>query len=723
MFIALVLYLPFIGNITSNVIGKSGDVYQYIWYLWWAKYAVTNLGGQLFSTTRIIFWPIGVNMAYQPSSPIDGLLSIPLQLVSIGFAYNVLFFLGFAVSGLCAFIFIEYITKNQLASFVGGAIFDFSALHTGHITGMDFFFVGWMALFLYFFMRNLLEGDTKIWPMAAGATLVLIVFMDEPEECLMALLAAMLIIVFYALQKSKRAFVFNKRFAISLLLMFVTASVLGSWGIIPIAQALFSNGGLSVVMQQNTISNNIGWSANILSFFVPNYLFYLGSFSFNTNILQAGLIDRICYIGYTALFLMAVHLRKSWRKSAMWFAMLLIFILLSLGPYITIGNTVTGIPGPYLLLKSVPILNVIREPDRFNFMSSLFIGLIAALGTADILAKMRSKNLDNRYVYGFLSIVIILYILESFGLPFVGQMPTSSTYIPQAISSLGSLNGNYSFLVLPASPIPNYIYDGLAEYYISAMDKPLVGGFVARETPLDSLTLFSMPLITEATYLATYDNASYYNGPYTSPINENYTLQSLKTLSDYKTAFIILEDGAYTQQAFGTVYYLLNRTFGSPIYADRNITIFSTQKALSTNLYRQFISYYEPEYWGQLAYDIDGVNTTWWTPANKYGVIVTYAPAAGNQTQVNGTYLNATMNFEAFAEEPQELSIQYYPAVPDAPHLNYTIEVGTQPKLYSVKMRLIKGQQGNVIGFFDGYIQTKNESNIVAIDNITFEEN
>ncbi|MCL4364756.1 hypothetical protein M1590_00300 [Candidatus Marsarchaeota archaeon] len=130
--IAILLFLPEIGNVFTTVPGNNADVYQNMWNLWWAKYALLNAHTNIYSNTTILFYPLGFNLVFQTLSPISGWISIPFQFISLEFAYNVLFFLGFVVGGFGAFLLIEYILKNRIAAFLGGVFFSFSSFHIAY---------------------------------------------------------------------------------------------------------------------------------------------------------------------------------------------------------------------------------------------------------------------------------------------------------------------------------------------------------------------------------------------------------------------------------------------------------------------------------------------------------------------------------------------------------------------------------------------------------------
>lgn len=735
LLIAVVLFLPEIGNLKTTVLGNSGDVYQNLWNLWWAKYSLLQAHVSIYEYTYLLFWPTGFNLVFETLTPIAGVISIPFQSVSLEFGYNFLFFLGFVVSGVGAYVLINYLLKNRSAAFLGGLFFDFGSFHIANsFNHIDFFFIGWIPIFLYFFLQTLDNDRNKyLFAVGAGISFVLIVFMDEFEEGLMTLFVALAIILFYLVSKERRLKVVNRQFMLSAVIIAITAFICGSWGFIPLIYTALSPGGLSAAYSLNDLSNNVAWSANLVSFFVPNYYFYNDAFQTGPMNLLFGSNDRTVYIGYTLIILSIYGIYKTRKKYAFWAAIFLLFFLLSLGPFVKIEDAVTQTPGLYLIYHLIPYINFIREPARFYLIASLAISVLAAVGVKGLIEQLEAAEKWKRYVYVLVIAISVIFILETFGIPTTQQQGITTTpYIPDELHKLSNLtNLNYSFLVLPSPGIPNYIYSGIADYYVTVLQKPMVGGYISRQTDADELTLASLPLIADATYLATYDNQSYFTPYYSSPIYENYTLQSLKTMRDYKTSFIIIENNAYQPGELEDLNGFMKYYFGSPIYTDNNVTIYFTAPVLETSFYKSdFISYYDPFEWTYIFLNSSftglNFNITGWAPSGTYGSITTYAPYPSNSPEINYTYINTNMSFIATAFRNESLVLQVYPGLSNTSTngagfnvTNIRVPIYEGSYQYSINMSLISGSVGNRVIFI--YQNNSNMlDNEILVDNITF---
>ena len=207
-------------------------------------------------------------------APLLGIISAPFQaLFGTVFAYNLMFFMGFALSGLCMFILADYLTKNSYASTVAGFVFAFSAFHIAqsysHIHFMNIEFV---PLFIYF-MLKVIDSAKMSYPNIVGmaASFALTTLIGNIEQTVMLLLAAILMIVVYLFYKDHRAKIVSRRFLISTIIFVVLAFVIGAWNFLPLINAIMQPGGLATANYLNTAQSSAAWSTTIAALFVPSY--------------------------------------------------------------------------------------------------------------------------------------------------------------------------------------------------------------------------------------------------------------------------------------------------------------------------------------------------------------------------------------------------------------------------------------------------------------------
>lgn len=709
---ALINFWPVTAHITSVVAGIGGDTYQSLWGIWFVSYSLLTLHQSIWHTS-LVFWPIGANLAYQTFIPIASLLATPFTAVSLGFAYNVIFFLSFLLCGLTMFILARYLTKNSYAAFIAGLIFAFSALHIAQAYGhLDIANLEFIPIAIYLFIRMVKEDAGRYKKaLLLAVSMVLCCFISNVQTGIILLLVLLVIAVLYLFKKETRQRMLSGGFIKAICLFVVATFILGIWAWIPIASAVLHTG--STVNSMNSVQYNALWSDDLLSFLVPTpYNGILGWLSGSyISIYHGDIAETASYMTYTAIVLALLGLWKHFKELRLWLALGLIFGVLALGPILLVGGSVTGIPLPGMLYRLIPFFNAVREPGRFDIIVTIALAIMAAYGVKTITEGGLSANSAKvgQMVPAALIVVAVItlaFMIESNGMPlssFAAAAVTTKLSVSAAYAAIAAVPGNYSVLQLPiilnqASPLPN-LYPGEAMYYQTVSHKPIVGGYLTRENTTQQLSLDQIPLALQATSLIDYGDMIYQ-----SPIAENYTNQTLLTLYNYDTAFVAVNKAAYNETEFDTLANYLYGVFGAPVYNDNSTTVFSTGNAISKGLYKSYVSYPALSDWNVSVVLLNGSYVQEWSPIG-YGAITVFAPDL-NQTQIYDTvyhsgvyYTNSTISIEAAAPYgPEKLDI----AVPTG-NGNYTVlgtdNLTTQFSRYNYSVRMAAGPIGNTFFF------------------------
>ena len=724
LIIALVVFYPLTTHITNTIPGVGGDAYQSLWDLWWVKYALSHSGTPLFFS-KFIFWPQGVNLVFQTFAPLTGALAIPLDLISIPFAFDVMFILGFVIAGLAMFLLAEYLTRNRYAAFLAGVIFSFSAWHVAHSLGeIAMVNVGFLPLAVYFFIRMLREKGGKrfyIDSVGLGLSLMLAMTMSNLEVFIISVEVIALILIYFIIGRNTRKHVFDRRFAIGLGIAILVFAVLSSWILIPVVKSLTASGGLSTANYLNTVNGNVAWSDALVSYFIPSY--YNGILSglvqgFWSNS-SLNITEGVSYIGFVALALALYALYKDWRNLKTWIALIIIFGWLSFGPYIRIGSGVTGIPGLYFVYKMIPLFNVVREPGRFSLVVEMVIAILAAYGFKTLVDSHKSASksiLGDSLKLG--AILVVLVLIESVGLMGVtsGVVLNSTTKVTvpsfyHLLANLSISSSNYSILSLPAfpnqySPLPE-LYPAQAMYYSAIAGKGLVGGYPSRSNTTQVLLLENIPLTVQAQQLSEGLNISY-----PSPVVANLTNMTLFSLFNYNTLFVTVSRPAFGQSA-NTLLSYMDRVFGSPVYVDNTTVAFQTTNAIGESVCRSFVSYPNLNDWYSVSVQYNGSVQSLWT-TQGYGRVIVYAPYTNTSiTQCSGApeNINANVSLNAIAGGNTQLKI--YEQTSMGSSLDAVVNVTSKLTTYKFQLPLVTGPTGNRL-----YFATGNQS--IAVSQIAF---
>ncbi len=742
--ISLVMFWPVTLHITSTVAGYGGDPYQTLWGMWIVEHSIFVTHQSIWST-NLVFWPIGANLVYQTFFPIASVLVTPFTAISLPFAYNLLFFFGFVFSGLTMFLLARYIVKNNYAAFIAGLIFAFSSFHISQSYGhLNWTNIEWVPLALYFYLKVIREENSKYFnAVMLSVSVILAMFFGDVEMGIMLVLVMLLIFIYHLFWKSKRQLVLSKGFYASVAIFVLLTALLGSWAFLPMFHAL-STSGLSAVNYQNGAGTEKIWSSDLLAFFLPNY--YNGIFNgiaqSYINVFHGDMGETGAYIGYVVIALVIIGLAKKFKgnklEMGMWLLLAVLAFLFSLGPVIQINGVSTGVPGIYGIINSIPILNVLREPGRFNLIFTLAFAILAAFGSKFVYEKLEAKyagsRLLKRNVMCAFAVISVIFLIESNGMPlssgFANQITTNATQIPKLYYELGSIPYNFSVLALP-SLLNGYshdpeLYPAMNEYFMTASDKPMIGGYTTRENSSQIVSMLDIPLTEQATGLEYSQNIN----SYASPVSENYTNETLLTLYNYNTAYVTLDKNAYNNASLYILAEYLFNTFGNPVYNDNSTIAFATSNAINNSIYRSFVAYPNLNEWSpEVLQAPNGTLVSVWVPS-KGGSVVVFAPYPNSTSKVPISTLLASGNqysvktrisFDALSLDAYDNYLNIGTVVGTGGSLKEigTVTVGPKPAAYSVNATLVAGPFGNGVYFY----QNNTVNSTVAVYNITLSGN
>lgn len=636
LLIALVIFWPVTLNITNTVAAGglgfptagNGDVYQNLWNLWWTGYSIFTLHTTLYFT-HLLYYPVGASLVTQTLSPIAALLSIPLQAVSLGFAYNVIFFMDFALAGLFMFLLADYLLKNKYAAFIAGIVFDFSPFHMVHSLGqLNWTSIEFVPLFILLFLLMIREKKPIII-LCAAVSFVLLFFFGDPEQAIICTVFVFLLFLLSLIRSEDRKMIIDRKLPVAIIAMVVLIIVIGSPLFIPLVQGVM-NGALNQANAANPLPGNLVWSDPLLSYFIPspfnNFFSAMDGQFFPIYEADAG--ERVAYLGYTVLLLCAIAVindarRNRLRNSGIWVIVGLIAAWLSLGPYLQVGalpaqiDIATAIPGIYLLYSHLPILDIVREPARFDMIVTLCLAILAGLGFIEIEQYIKNRPNGGKNVIYAASIITLLILIEYTGIPFTSQYVNAyflKLSIPSGYYQIANVPGNFSVMVLPSLETSNLkpeLYLGTQMYYQTAFHKPLISGYTSRVNATEEYPRVTMPLSLEASALQNGGSFSY-----PSPVSQNDTNVTLFFLSKYNTRFVSVINSAYNASDLIELNSYLDSVFGTPFYQDSSSTIYEVNQTVASEHADTVIAYSSRGSWiygcGAPVLCNSTFNTFWW---------------------------------------------------------------------------------------------------------------
>ncbi len=592
--IALVMFWNITLNIATAVVNGGGDVYQSLWNLWWTPFSLFVLHQSPY-ITNYLFYPVGANLVTQTMTPLAGIISWPLQAVSLAFAYNVLFFTSFLLGGVFMYMLAKYITRNKYAAFIAGLIFAFSPMHIAQgYSHLQWTITEFIPLFTLFFLLALRgENRRRLYAVLAGICFCLLTFAGDIEQGMIMVVFAVVSLILLVIVERKD--VLSKKSLTNMVIIAIVAFVVSLPFLVLILPNVTS-GALSNANYLTDVPHNMLYSATLSNFLVPSY--YNGIFHnleiesvnqsyglvYNNTMYSADPTEKVAYLGYVALALAVLgivfEIKKNRASTIYWVAIGVIFVLFALGPYIQLTGTIsTGIPTLYSLYKAVPLFNIVREPGRFDVIVTMALAVLAALGIKHL---HDLKPHINKNMLLYTAVLAILILIEYNGMPlsstFANQLSVGAT-IPKGYYTMAGVPGNFSVLTLPALPnqYTGYLYPAVGMFYATATGRPMIGGDATRMNTTQEYSLENVPLIDIANYVQTGQGLIF---PY--PVQENYSVLTGLWLTEYKTGFVSVDKNAYTPQEYSLLISYMESSMGNPLYQDGNVTVFATSQVTAT---------------------------------------------------------------------------------------------------------------------------------------------
>lgn len=155
-----------------------------------------------------------------------------------------------------------------------------------------------------------------------------------------------------------------------------------------------------------------------------------------------------------------------------WVAFTVVFVILSLGPFIHIATVNTFIPGPWALLRYVPIVGMARSPSRFTVLAVLGLSMLFAFALRALLRRRRPG------VLGIVALAMVVELVPAPRVLYSADVPDVYTLISATTDEAGRV-----------LELPTGVRDGTSsigrfnpasQYFQTRHHRPLVGGYVSR---------------------------------------------------------------------------------------------------------------------------------------------------------------------------------------------------------------------------------------------------
>ena len=190
-----------------------------------------------------------------------------------------------------------------------------------------------------------------------------------------------------------------------------------------------------------------------------------------------GYLENVASIPFVVLGVLLLGWRAGWRPSRWWLGLALLFGALALGPFVHIAGINTHVPGPWAVLRYVPLIGLAHTPARFSVV--LMLALAVMVATALTWAGRRDPSRRRMLLAG----VGALALFELLPAP----MTLHSAEVPPLYRHVAAAPDDAKLLELPfgirdgTSSVGNFT--ARTQFYQTAHGKTIMGGYLSRLSP------------------------------------------------------------------------------------------------------------------------------------------------------------------------------------------------------------------------------------------------
>jgi hypothetical protein len=209
----------------------------------------------------------------------------------------------------------------------------------------------------------------------------------------------------------------------------------------------------------------------------PNHPLAPDSFAAWVAGLPNGYLENVASLSLVALGTVGIALRAGWRPPRWWAVLAIASTLLAVGPFLRVAAVNTAIPGPWALLRYLPIVGLARTPARFAVLVTLALAML--FGAALTWLGQRRPESRRRVV----AVAGILLAFELLPAP----LTLHATTVPSIYQQIAAAPDDVRVLELPfgvrdgTTSVGNFT--ARTQFFQTVHEKPLIGGYLSRVPP------------------------------------------------------------------------------------------------------------------------------------------------------------------------------------------------------------------------------------------------
>ncbi|MBN1901884.1 hypothetical protein JW926_11230 [Candidatus Sumerlaeota bacterium] len=401
---------------------------DYAFRIWWFPYALFVKKQSPFFCD-MIFWPPGMNLTLQSScflkEFIGGLLGgfwRPLV------AQNILTILTVAANGTAAYYIGRRLFRLKPLAYLTGIFIAISGSLNQNIPHLNILSAEGFLLYMIFlhdWSRDSHPGNRHIWRLGLSAALSVACFIQN----IVFLGLWTLLICIGTLFRRRLTWIHLRILSLAIVIAFM----LNLPHIIPNIQTFMEHPewAKGYFYEQDVRT----FRFSLIQFFLPWKNYHPMYPLLSIPVMEKWKIYPVWepFLGFFVLFAGIYGFWRYRRRVLPWFVPGVFFLLLSLGPGIRLTpHSRSFLPGPFLLVKRIPILNTLRNPSRYILPAQVCLGICAVYGAIGVIDKLRKiprfRPIRKQIVVYAAGLFALIHLWELSVFPFPSTDPKRCPY-------------------------------------------------------------------------------------------------------------------------------------------------------------------------------------------------------------------------------------------------------------------------------------------------------
>jgi hypothetical protein len=184
--------------------------------------------------------------------------------------------------------------------------------------------------------------------------------------------------------------------------------------------------------------------------------------------------ENVAALPWMALLALAGAVWAGWRPPRRWLLLTAGVASLAIGPFLVIAGLNTHIPGPWSLLRYIPVVGLARTPARFSIVLALLVAVLFAMALSWLIRRYPSRR---RLLLAGCTVVLMFELLPA-------PRFLHSASVPSVYARVATAPGDARLLELPygvrdgTSSVGNFTARTL--FFQTAHGKTVLGGYLSR---------------------------------------------------------------------------------------------------------------------------------------------------------------------------------------------------------------------------------------------------